>query len=265
MRLTIHHVTSYRFAEPVRFGLQQLRKTPKTTASQTVLAWRTEVTGGRKELSFEDHHNNLTELISFDDATDRLDLQSAGEVDVTDTHGIVGAHRGPAPLWLYRRVTSRTAAREHVRALLSQVPPCNMLDRLHRLCGAIRDAVSYETGVSEPTWSAEETLAAGRGVCQDHAHVFIACARHLDLPARYVSGYLLIDGQTDQTAMHAWAEAYIEELGWVGFDVSNVISPDARYVRVATGLDYSDASPVTGSRIGGASETLGVEIKVMEQ
>ena len=108
-------------------------------------------------------------------------------------------------------------------------------------------------------------MSDGRGVCQDHAHIFIACARHLDYPARYVSGYLMMDDTTDQTAMHAWAEAYIEGLGWVGFDVSNGISPDARYVRVATGLDYSDASPITGMRIGGLSETLGVQIKVVQQ
>jgi len=136
---------------------------------------------------------------------------------------------------------------------------------LHALCAMIAAAVPYETGVSEPTWSAEEALVAARGVCQDHAHIFIACARHMGLPARYVSGYLLMDGQTDQTAMHAWAEAYIADLGWVGFDVSNAISPDARYVRVATGLDYSDASPVTGTRIGGRGETLDVELRVIEQ
>ena len=265
MRLSIHHVTSYRFAEPVRFGLQQVRKTPKTTPYQTVLNWRTEVTGGRKELIFEDHHNNTTELVSFDSATMRLDVLSEGEVEVRDTHGIIGAHRGPAPLWLYERVTPRTEARERVRALLRGLPEGTTLDRLHRLCAMIGAAVPYETGVSEPTWSAEETLAAGRGVCQDHAHVFIACARHMGLAARYVSGYLLMDGQTDQTAMHAWGEAWIDELGWVGFDVSNAISPDARYVRVATGLDYSDASPVTGTRVGGQAETLDVGIRVVEQ
>jgi len=265
MRLSIHHVTSYRFAGPVRFGLQQVRKTPKTTAHQTVLNWRTEITGGRKELVFEDHHNNTTELVSLDRETQSLDVLSEGEIEVSDTHGIVGAHRGPAPLWLYRRITPRTEAREHVRALLKGLPPARDLDRLHHLCTMIRDAVTYETGASEPTWSAEETLRAGAGVCQDHAHVFIACARHLGLPARYVSGYLLMDGQTDQTAMHAWAEAWLDDLGWVGFDVSNVISPDARYVRVATGLDYSDASPVTGTRIGGLDETLGVQIRVAQQ
>jgi transglutaminase-like putative cysteine protease len=265
MRLSIHHVTSYRFEEPVRFGLQQVRKTPKTTPNQTVLSWRTEVTGGRKELAFEDHHHNTTELVSFEPATERLEVVSAGEVEVSDTHGIVGPHRGPAPLWLYARVTPRTEAREHVRALLRALPEGGELDRLHRLCAMISEAVAYETGVSEPTWSAEDALAAGRGVCQDHAHIFIACARHIGLPARYVSGYLLMDGQSEQTAMHAWAEAHIDPLGWVGFDVSNAISPDARYVRVATGLDYSDASPVTGTRVGGRGETLGVALRVVEQ
>ena len=265
MRLTIHHVTSYRFAEPVRFGLQQVRKTPKTTPHQTVVSWRTAITGGKKELSFEDHHNNTTELISLDRDTQSLDVLSEGEIEVSDTHGIVGPHRGPAPLWLYSRATPRTEEREQVRALVRRLDPDSDVDRLHALCGLIREAVAYETGASEPTWSAEDALSDGRGVCQDHAHIFIACARHLDYPARYVSGYLLMDDTTDQTAMHAWAEAHIEGLGWVGFDVSNGISPDARYVRVATGLDYSDASPITGMRIGGLSETLGVEIKVVQQ
>jgi transglutaminase-like putative cysteine protease len=265
MRLTIHHVTSYRFAEPVRFGLQQVRKTPKTTPHQSVISWRTAITGGKKELSFEDHHHNTTELVSLDRDTQLLDVLSEGEVEVSDTHGIVGPHRGPAPLWLYRRATPRTEAREQVRGLLRGLDPDGDVDRLHALCGLIREAVTYETGASEPTWSAEDAMSDGRGVCQDHAHIFIACARHLDYPARYVSGYLMMDDTIDQTAMHAWAEAYIEGLGWVGFDVSNGISPDARYVRVATGLDYSDASPITGMRIGGLSETLGVQIKVVQQ
>ena len=68
-----------------------------------------------------------------------------------------------------------------------------------------------------------------------------------------------------QVAMHAWAEAHIDGLGWVGFDISNGISPDTRYVRVATGLDYSDAAPVSGTRVGGAREVLEVRIDVAQQ
>ena len=123
----------------------------------------------------------------------------------------------------------------------------------------------YEVGASEVHWSAEDALAAGRGVCQDHAHVFVACARVLGLPARYVSGYLMTEGREVQDAAHAWAEAHVPGLGWVGFDPANGISPDTRYVRVATGLDYGQAAPVSGTRYGGAEEGLSVSVEVAQQ
>jgi transglutaminase-like putative cysteine protease len=94
--------------------------------------------------------------------------------------------------------------------------------------------------------TAEAALTAGRGVCQDQAHVFIAGARALGIPARYVSGYLLIDGREEQEAGHGWAEGFVDGLGWIGFDIANEICPDDRYVRVASGRDYRDAAPVKG-------------------
>ncbi|MGR3548990.1 MAG: transglutaminase-like domain-containing protein, partial [Roseovarius sp.] len=139
------------------------------------------------------------------------------------------------------------------------------LARLHDLSRRVHDAITYETGKSEVAWTAEDALTAGHGVCQDHAHVFIACARAMGLPARYVSGYLRMDGQDEQSATHAWAEAHVEGLGWVGFDVSNAISPDTRYVRVATGLDYTEAAPVSGHRYGAATENMDVTLQVTQQ
>jgi transglutaminase-like putative cysteine protease len=136
---------------------------------------------------------------------------------------------------------------------------------LHALSSVIRETVAYEVGASEADWSAEDALAAGKGVCQDHTHIFLSCARALGYPARYVSGYLMLNDRIVQDAMHAWAEAHIDGLGWVGFDVSNGISPDTRYVRVASGLDYADAAPVSGTRIGGNTETLSVAIDVVQQ
>jgi transglutaminase-like putative cysteine protease len=265
MRLKIHHSTHYRFTDPVTFGLQQLRKTPKTSDIQSVLDWETEVAGGRKELVFVDHHRNVTELVSFDRDTTEVIVSSRGEVVVNPSSGVVGPHLGPAPLWLYRRPTARTTARSGVRALVRKLPAGGTLDQMHALSSLIHETVAFEVGSSEPTWSAEEAIESGRGVCQDHAHVFLACARELGVPARYISGYLMLDDAIAQEAMHAWAEAFIDGLGWVGFDVSNGISPDARYVRVATGLDYSDAAPVSGTRIGGAGEVLEVRIDVAQQ
>ena len=265
MLLTIRHVTRYRFDTPVVYGLQQVRKTPKSSGQQKVLDWSTTVEGGQLEARFEDHHHNVVDLLGLARGASDVAVISEGTVEVEDTHGIVGRHRGPAPLWLYARPTERTRIGSECRRLLREVQGASDLDRLHGLMALVSGAVRYEIGASQPDWGAEEALAAGRGVCQDHAHVFLACAREMGFPARYVSGYLMLDDRETQDAMHAWAEAHVEGLGWVGFDVSNGISPDIRYVRVATGLDYADAAPVTGTRIGGQGESLSVEIAVAQQ
>ncbi|NBB97183.1 MAG: transglutaminase family protein, partial [Alphaproteobacteria bacterium] len=225
----------------------------------------THVAGGGKEVMFEDHHHNVTELVSFDADTRELAVTSRGEVELSDDSGIVGPHRGPVPLWLYLRETPRTQARAGVKALLRDTGAGAGLTGLHDLSAGIRDRITFQIGASEPSWSAEDAIAAGRGVCQDHTHVFIACARRLGVPARYVSGYLMLDQQTAQDAMHAWAEAYVDGLGWVGFDVANGYSPDTRYVRVATGLDYTEAAPVSGRYAGGSGESLSVRIDVAQQ
>jgi transglutaminase-like putative cysteine protease len=265
MLLTINHSTRYRFDTPVSYGLQQLRKTPKSSYNQKVLRWETRIDGGKKEAVFEDHHRNTTELISFAPGTLELSVTSEGEVDVTDTAGILGPHIGKSPLWLYEKTTPQTEAGPAARALIKGMPHDWTLQTLHQLCERIRDAVPYTLGASQPDWTSEDALKAGMGVCQDHTHIFLACARLMGAPSRYVSGYLMLNDTIVQDAMHAWAEAYVDDLGWVGFDVSNGISPDARYVRVATGLDYSDAAPISGTRIGGAQEVLDVRIKVEQQ
>jgi transglutaminase-like putative cysteine protease len=265
MRLSITHTTRYSFDKPANYGLQQLRKTPKSTPHQHVLDWITRIEGGKRELSFEDHHHNTVELISFERDTTELVITSEGLVMVEETSGVVGPHRGPTPLWLYARPTERTRAGAGCRKLVREVEGDGPIPRLHALMAAIGRAITYEVGATDSSWTAEEALDHGRGVCQDHAHAFIACAREMGYPARYVSGYLLLDDRTEQDAMHAWAEAHIEGLGWVGFDVANGIAPDQRYVRVATGLDYAEAAPVTGMRMGDGGETMDVQIAVAQQ
>ncbi len=266
MRLNIRHVTRYSFQNPVAYGLQQLRKTPKSTWGQTVTDWQTEITGGKKEVSFEDHHNNVVELISFAREATEVVVTSHGVVEIDDTAGVMGKHKGPSPLWLYQRSTALTHPGSGVRALVRAARDADSdVEKLHQLMSVIGDAVAYEVGASHPDWTAERALEEGRGVCQDHTHIFVSAAREMGFPARYVSGYLMLNDRQTQDAMHAWAEAHVDGLGWVGFDVSNGISPDPRYVRVATGLDYLDAAPVTGTRIGGADETLRVDIEVAQQ
>lgn len=266
MRLKISHTTSYHYDTPVPYALQQLRLRPKSRANQVVENWQITIDGGTRQLSFEDEHSNTVDLISFDAGASEVVVHCAGEVDVTNTHGIVGRQTGFVPLWLFQRSTSLTRPGTQVRVLAAAFEQTgNAIEDLHRLSEHILDKVPYSTDQADPELSAEQVLTVGHGVCQDHAHVLIAIARHLGFPARYVSGYLSMDGQIDQDASHAWAEVHLADLGWVGFDVSNGISPDDRYVRVATGLDYTDAAPVSGLTLGAASENLKVKLQVEQQ
>ncbi|MCB6177847.1 transglutaminase family protein [Rhodobacter sp. Har01] len=264
MRLRITHTTTYDYDAPVPYALQQVRLTPKDGPTQEVLAWETRVTGGRKELSFDDAHGNRVDLISFESGTRRISLVIEGEVESRDTAGVIGAEAGFMPLWMFLRATPLTRPGTGCRKMAAQVPPGPPLERCHALMAAVHESLAYETGVSHVGWTAEDTLAAGHGVCQDLAHVFVTVARLLGLPARYVSGYLMMDDRVAQDATHAWAEAHLPELGWVAFDPTHNICPDARYVRIATGLDYSEAAPVTGTRFGRADERLSVAVEVQQ-
>jgi len=138
-----------------------------------------------------------------------------------------------------------------------------VLARLHNLASAVRDAMDYQIGVTDVQTAAADALERGAGVCQDHAHVFIATARLLGIPARYVGGYLWTGPESrDYDASHAWAEAYVPDRGWVGFDPANRICPTASYIRASVGLDYWSAAPVRGVRKGTSTETMAVKVTV---
>jgi transglutaminase-like putative cysteine protease len=266
MRLTIRHTTTYRYARPVSYALQQLRLTPKDRPGQRVIEWRLGIEGGERQLSFSDHHANHVDLVSTARGGDAIVLTSEGVVETEDRAGVVGAHGGHLPLWHFTGDTALTRAGRGLRALARGVAGADdPVARLHALSAEVRSAIPYAPGHTHSETTAEQALGIGSGVCQDHAHSFCAAARLLGFPARYVSGYLLMNDRAEQDATHGWAEAYVEGLGWVGFDVSNGISPDERYVRVATGLDYREAAPITGMHYGGGGEEMLVSVHVQQQ
>lgn len=266
MLLTINHISRYHYDAPVQYALQQLRLTPKQRQGQNVITWSIEVEGGQKQLQFEDQHNNTVNLISIDPGRQDIAVICKGEVDLTDSSGVIGQHGGFAPLWYFRRSTDLTKPGKAIRNLVSEVRKLELsgLEQAHALSAMIIEHVPYATGETHSETTAEEALKHGEGVCQDHSHIFLSAARLLGYPARYVSGYLMMSDRVDQDATHAWAEAYIDDLGWVGFDISNGYSPDERYVRVATGLDYKGAAPISGMRYGSSGEKLSVELQVQQ-
>jgi transglutaminase-like putative cysteine protease len=263
MLLKISHKTLYTFDAPIPYGLQKLRVTPKSRAGQRVVNWQTDIIGGQIELSYSDHHNNQVDLVNAKPGTREIEITAHGEVETSDTHGVIGSHGGFVPLWMFLRQTALTKAGKNVTAIAREIDVKNRLSGLHSLSAAILEAVPYSKEDLDVSATAEDAFQRGFGVCQDHAQIFISAARKLGVPARYVSGYLRIDGlDARQAASHAWAEAHVDDLGWVGFDISNGVSPDERYVRVATGLDYRGAAPVSGLIFGDHAEKLVVSVHV---
>jgi transglutaminase-like putative cysteine protease len=267
MRLAIRHTTHYRFAEPLAHGLQRLRLTPKETQGQKIVEWTIEYSGAREELAYDDQNHNHVTLVSVDEGALDVIIACRGTVETEDNAGVIGRHAGHLPLWAFLGQTELTRPGPRIRQLVAATGRSDdgPVPTLHRLSAMIRERVRYETGQTDVATTAEEAIAAGCGVCQDHAQIFIAAARAMEIPARYVSGYLMMDDRIEQEATHAWAEAWVQGLGWVGFDVSNGISPDPRYVRVATGRDYRDAAPITGISFGPVVEHLTVDLAVEQQ
>jgi transglutaminase-like putative cysteine protease len=261
--ISIKHTSTYRYAEPVTYAVQRVRLRPVDSSVQSVADWRVDVEGAVQELSYRDAFGNETELLHSKPHTSEIVVRAVGRVETRDTAGIFGAGTGTAPLWIYQRVTPLTQPGEAVHALAEPLSSVSgRLEQLHRLSAEIAARVAYIPDSTNVATAAEAALACGSGVCQDHAQIFISAARLLGVPARYVSGYLLMEDRIEQTATHAWAEAFVEDLGWVGFDVANGVAPDERYVRIACGLDYGQAAPITGLRKGSSTETLAVTLNV---
>ena len=265
MRIRIDHETTYVYDRPARAIIQTLRLTPRSTEAQQVRRWTIETDVDARLKPGQDAFGNLTHTLYTEAPTDRLSVRVTGEVTTTDMAGIVPSVEDRQSPLIYLRPTPLTASDHLIDVFATEFAAHPPLDRLHRMLTAIHEAVRFEVGVTTPTHTAAQVLALGRGVCQDHAHLFIACARATGIPARYVSGHLVrADGRHEQDAAHAWAEAWVEDLGWVGFDPANGVSPTEAYVRVAVGPDYLAAAPSRGTAYGGGRERMTVRLNVRD-
>lgn len=265
MKLHIDHQTQYRYDEPAHLIIQALRMWPSSGVGQVVRQWRVEVDGECLQPTCRDGFGNPVATHTIDSSVDSVRLSVHGEVETEDLHGVHGLGGDTLPPLFFLFPTALTECTPEIAELAQSAAGegGTEVERLHRLSNAVRDQVEYLAYQTDAETTAAEAFAAGVGVCQDHAHILIAAARSLDFPARYVSGYLCPMGES-AAASHAWAEIFVEHLGWVGFDAANRQSPDENYVRIACGRDYRDAAPVRGVRLGGVAETLDVEVSIVE-
>ena len=266
MRIHVRHRTVYRYDTRIDYTIQLLRLCPRDHEGQSVLGWDLRVPGRKEPLPVsEDGFGNIVHVHTVNAAHDETAIEIEGEVETSDTHGVVRGGEERLPPAFFLRPTTMTARDPAIDDLAegAVAGASDDVERLHRLMDEVRRRIAYAVGASDTTTTAKAALAKGEGVCQDHAHAFIAAAQSLGYPARYVSGYLWTgDNAEPYQAGHAWAEAYVEGLGWVGFDPANGVSPSDAYVRTAVGQDYQTAAPVRGLRRGLASEDLHVEVRI---
>lgn len=267
MLLVVDHVTRYFYDQPVRAVVQSHRLTPSVFEGQRTRRWNVAVTDGQMGGGFRDGAGDWVQGWTVLGPVSEITVRVTGEIETSDLAGLLRGHKELAPPECYLRETMPTqvdAALADLGASLNS--SADPLGAAHDLSARISDAIAYTPGATDAKTTAAEALAMGEGVCQDHAHALIAVARHRGMPARYVSGYLHSggDGAAHESA-HAWAEVHIPGLGWVGFDPANRCCPDARYIRLGSGLDAQDAAPIRGTARGQGRETLAVSVNVQDQ
>lgn len=261
MKLNIQHVTHYDYSAPLQYALQSLRLTPQASAHQTVHEWS--VSAPAPLHAQRDGYGNLSHTWSLVRRTYASAVCAAGMVETHASPWLVD--EGP-PAELYLRSTPLTAADARLKAL----GRAHFADGVNEasamaLAQAVLNRVRYESGATHVHTTAQEAWEQGAGVCQDHAHVYLAACRSNGVAARYVSGYFYAP-DAPHLASHAWIDVCMEPdaCRWLSVDVTHGCLMDERHVRLAVGLDYAACSPIRGVREGGGDETMRVRIEIRE-
>lgn len=270
MKYKIHHKTVYRYAEPVRRSVHELRLAPRSGPLQAVQQWQLSVPGNLSEA--RDGFGNIVHSFTVSGPAHMLEIEASGVVEVTPPgSGAVSyfCDAPPAgetrvsPLYYLGSTPLTTANPEMIRFAAPYLAAGLDVPALLALAGGIAARVRYKADSTDVGTSASGAFGLGSGVCQDQAQVMVACCRALGVPARYVSGYFY-DPAASALASHAWADVCVDadKALWCSIDVTHACLSDARHVRLAVGRDYRMAAPVRGIREGGDGERLAVEITI---
>ena len=256
MRLSISHETAYHYEDQVRASIQYLRLTPHDSERQHVLSWQLDLP--RPVRAQIDPFGNIFHVLTVDEPHEAIIIGARGQVDIDELREAEHEDQSALPFLRFTRLTEADPA---LRAFAEQQcrqrrDRTGLIDLMHGL----NQHMVYQPGSTEIETSAAEAFAGGAGVCQDHTHAFLACARSLGIPARFVSGYLYSEN-SEHLASHAWAEAWLDD-AWYSFDVTNELARPERHLKLAVGLDYLDACPVRGMRRGGGGEQMHAKVRV---
>lgn len=266
MRIAINHETVCRYHPGASYSIQYLRLTPLTSPAQQVLAWRLSGPGQMKE--WVDAFGNHAHVLVVDGPHQEIRISAIGEIDLADDDEAPLPSDGePHPPELFLRGSRLTEADATVLSfayLFRNAFRSGQQAGLEALRQGIGDRIAYHPGNGMAVASAREVLERGNGGSQDFAHLFVACARALGVPARYVSGYLCAAAGEDATPLvsHAWAEAWVDGVGWLRYDAPDAATGGRRHIRLAVGLDHLDAAPVQGVRRQGGPEIRDIQVEI---
>jgi transglutaminase-like putative cysteine protease len=257
MNLLINHQTHYRYSAPVSSAVQYIRLLPQNTSTQTVKHWGLSVPG--QKIEQRDGFGNAWLTSSQRTPYQQMMIMAQGMVEIDDHAKYSIDHRVHPEIFL--QPTRATQCSPEMMQFAHMYAPQKKLENLHELTQAVLEYIPYNSGLTCVETTAAEAFEHKKGVCQDHAQVFVALARYLGFPARYVSGYLFVE-DGNHLASHAWAEVY-QDGKWYCFDVSNQLTTPTKHVQLAVGRDYADVAPIRGIRQQGDEETMQTVVQVL--
>ncbi len=287
MKYKIRHTTTYEYSQVVSISHHLLHMAPRSAGRQKCLRSFIQIDpmpSVRSEAL--DYFRNKVSYITIQEPHETLEISALSEIEVNTPAPLQLAMSPPwedvVALFLGQMdaelldayqfafaspyVTEIEQARELAEA--SFAPRRPILDAAMDLTTRIYETFKYEGGVTDVSTPVAEVIQAKRGVCQDFAHVQLACLRSLGIPARYVSGYLLTHPPEGQERLigadesHAWTSVWCPGFGWIDFDATNNLIPTEEHITLGWGRDYGDVSPINGFMIGGGEHTVKVSVDV---
>lgn len=280
MIYAITHLTTFAYSDFIIDSVMEVRLQPRTDADQRCVRFTLRVSPKARPFSYSDYLGNVVHQFDIPGYHRRIAVRSESLVELSETPALPEALApaawdalagAPDDLALHDMLLPSHFARPSARLgqFMAAAGITRHADPLTTACAlnqAVYGAFTYRPNVTTVDSPIEVALDAGVGVCQDFAHIMIAAARSLGIPARYISGYLYhradLHDRSDDDATHAWVECWLPGLGWVGFDPTNNLLCSSRHIRVAIGRDYADVPPTKGVYRGETDSTLDVSVKV---
>lgn len=280
MYYAITHLTTFSYSETITDSVMELRMQPRSDETQSCLRFDLKISPKARAFSYRDYLGNMIHQFDIPGRHRRLAVRAESVVETKHSDPLPGTLQPDAwgelaaalddrdlyDMILPSRFARPSAALEAFMQERGIRPGDDPLLTLVALNKTVYQSFKYMPNVTSVDSPIDHTLEEGKGVCQDFAHIMIALGRSMGIPCRYVSGYLFYRAhdhdRSSEDATHAWVEAWLPDLGWVGFDPTNDLICGERHIRVAVGRDYADVPPTKGVFMGESESTLTVSVKV---